>query len=101
MIVIEGDVQIYDSLFVLMNKLDDDEDNKITLLDLKENLKNYSLKELNSLSTVLIDTIYEFTKDKESLNKNFDKFKEEKVELTEQLSKLQETYKSLSLKDDL
>lgn len=100
MLAIEDDVQIYDYLFTLMAKSDDDEDNKVTLLDIKENLKDYSLKELKFLTVVLIDTIGELTKDKESLNKNLNKFEEEKVELTKKLSKLHETCKSLFFEND-
>lgn len=35
MMVVETDVQVYDSLFVLMKNPDEDEDDKVTLLDIK------------------------------------------------------------------
>lgn len=54
MMVIEYDVQIYDLVFALMEKSDED---KVTILDIKENLKYYSLKELNSLVTILRDFV--------------------------------------------
>lgn len=36
-----------------MENSDEDEDDKVTLLDIKENLKDYSIKELKPLSTFL------------------------------------------------
>lgn len=101
MIVVEEDVQIYESLSVLMAKLDDDEDKKVTVLYIKDNLKDYFPKELKSLANNLIDTICELINNKGSLNKNLDDFEVEKVDLVEKISKLQETCQFLSLKNDL
>lgn len=69
MIVVKDDVQIYDSLFALLAKSDEDEDEKVTLLDIKGNIKDYSPKGLKYFSIVLIDIVCELTKDKESLSK--------------------------------
>lgn len=52
MMVVEDDVQIYDSYFALTAKSNDDEDEKVTILDIKENLKDYSPKEFRSLTVV-------------------------------------------------
>ncbi|XP_047257487.1 uncharacterized protein LOC124889575 [Capsicum annuum] len=62
------------------------DDDEVTLLDTKENLKNYSLKELKFLTTMLIDTINELTKDKECWKKDLEKCEKEMVELTVQVS---------------
>lgn len=88
MLVVEDKVLIFYSLFSLMAKFDDEESNKVTRLDIKENLKDYSFKVLRSLSTVLIDLVYELTKEKYLLNNTFDELEVEKVETTKQLSKL-------------
>lgn len=55
MMVMEDDVQVFDSLFSLMADIDDDEDEPVTFLDIKENLKNYSPSKLRSLAFVLVD----------------------------------------------
>ncbi|XP_016558062.1 uncharacterized protein LOC107857737 [Capsicum annuum] len=93
--VVDDDVHNYDTLFGLMAKSHDAEDDKVTLLDIKNNLKNYSL------ATMLVDTVNELTKDNECLNKNIDKCEEEVVELTVQVTELQQTGKLLSLENDL
>lgn len=68
--MLEDNVQVYDPLFALMDKSDDDDDDKVTLMDIKENLKNYSLKELKFLATILKDTFNNLIKDKECLKKD-------------------------------
>lgn len=88
MIMVEDDVKVYDSFFALMANIDNDKDEKVTLLNIKENHKNYSLKEFKSLATVLIDTINDLTRDEECLKKDFEKCKEETVELSVQVTKL-------------
>lgn len=82
----EDDVQIYDSVFALVAKSDDDEDAKVTILDIKENLEDYSLKELRSLVVVLKDSMCEIIKVKDLLNKKIDEPEIENVELIEQMS---------------
>lgn len=101
MMVVKNDVQIYDSLFVLMAKSDDDENEKATILDIKNNLKDYSPKELRSLAIMLIDYECDLTKYKESLSKNIDELEVENMELIEQMPKLQEYCQSLSFENDL
>lgn len=63
MMVIDDEVQFFDSLFSLLEYTDDNEDKLVTLLDIKENLKGYSLSKLKSLASVLIDSLNEITKD--------------------------------------
>lgn len=40
MMVVKDDAQIYDSLFSMMPMSDDDEHQKVTILDIKENIKD-------------------------------------------------------------
>lgn len=81
MMAIEDDVQIYDSLFALMAKSDNKENDKVTLLDIRENLRYYSLKELRSLDTVFIDYIFELTKENDLLNKTLMNLKQNRLRL--------------------
>ncbi len=64
---------MYDSLFALKENSVEDKDYKVTLLDIKENLKNYSIKELKSLAAVLIDNVNDLTKDKKYFKINLKK----------------------------
>lgn len=91
MIVMEDDVRIFDSYFPLMVDLDSDENDHVTLQDIKDNLKDYYSKRLKFLAAMLIDIVNELTKDKESLKEDLDKCVEEMIELSVQVTKLQET----------
>lgn len=71
MIVMEDEVQEFDSLFYLMEDTNDDKDEPVNLLDIKVNLKNYSLSKLKALASVLIDSMNDLTKNKEKLEKYF------------------------------
>lgn len=48
---------IPDTHFVLMNDTKNDDDNLVTLLGIKKNLKDYSLTKLRSLASVLLDSL--------------------------------------------
>lgn len=58
MVVIEDENQIYDSTFALMTKYEDEDDDKVNILYIKYNLKDYTLKELKYLTNVLMDTVW-------------------------------------------
>lgn len=64
MIVMEDDVQVYNSLFTLLADSNYDKDDQVNLLDIKDNLKDYSHNRLKSLVSVLIDNVNELTKEK-------------------------------------
>lgn len=53
--IMEDKVQVLDSLFALMEDTKINEDKLMTLLDIKENLNDYSLSKLRSLAFVMVD----------------------------------------------
>lgn len=55
-----------------MAKSDDIEDDQVTLLNIKDSLKNYSPKRLKSLVIVMIDTVGDLIKDKEGIKEDLD-----------------------------
>lgn len=63
-----------------------------TFLDIKKNLKDYSLKEFKSLANVLIDSVYDVTSEKRCPNKNLIEFEPEKNALTLHNYEIQEKY---------
>lgn len=101
MMVIEYDAQVFYSFFSLMEDSDDDEYNQVTLLDIKENLKNYFTNKLKSLAIVLIDIVNELTKDKEGLKKDLKKCEKEMIELSVLVTELQAVSKSFYHENDL
>lgn len=62
MMVVEDEESVFNSLFALMEKSDDKDDEEVTFLDIKENLKDYSLKEPKSLDSILIYGFCDLTK---------------------------------------
>ena len=74
MLVMKDDDEVFDSMFAFMAKSDDESDEEVTLLDLKENLNLYSVKKLKKLACVLIDSLCELTDEKDFLNNNIDIF---------------------------
>lgn len=45
-----------------MDKIDNEDNKVITFLDIKKNIKNYSLKELRCQANVLIDDFHDISK---------------------------------------
>ncbi|MCD9639858.1 hypothetical protein HAX54_024768 [Datura stramonium] len=74
---------------------DADEEEEVTFHDIKKNLKDYNVKELRSLACVLVDSFYDLTKEKKSLNQCIDELESEKGILITNLSGLEEKCQQL------
>ncbi|XP_009620458.2 kinetochore-associated protein DSN1-like [Nicotiana tomentosiformis] len=84
MMAVESRSTKYDSLFALMAKSDDDEDNDddaINFLDVQRNLKNYSQMKLISLENVLIDAYHNLINQKNILTKEIGEVEQERDDL--------------------
>ncbi|XP_015169753.1 uncharacterized protein [Solanum tuberosum] len=69
MMAIEDDESIFNSIFSLMVKFDDDEDPyKVTLFDLKDDLDTFPVEKLRKLAALLIDSVDERTTENLMLN---------------------------------
>lgn len=78
---------MFDSMFAIMEKSNDEEDEKkVTLFDLKQNLSVLSVKKLMNLASVLIDSIIELSTKKDLMNNNLNIHQEEKVVVVYQMS---------------
>ena len=87
MLAVKGDKDVFDDTFDLMAKSDDEEDEEeVTLSDLKQNLHVYCVKKLRILAAVLIDSIIESTTEEELMNNNLDILYEENVALVDRMS---------------
>ncbi|XP_015084274.1 uncharacterized protein LOC107027691 [Solanum pennellii] len=93
MVVVYEEETIFNEMFVFMahSENEDDED-KVTLLDMKHDLNTYSLKKLRTLANVMIDSVIELTSERdimnaelESLNENRDKMGEKMLKSEDQM----------------
>lgn len=60
----------YNSLFALMEKSEDEEENKVTLFDIKKKLNNYSHKKITKLANVLLNYVCELIIQRDLLEHN-------------------------------
>ncbi|XP_070029825.1 uncharacterized protein [Nicotiana sylvestris] len=108
MMAVEGEKNEFDSIFALMAKSDDDEDDnnkEVNFRDVQRNLKSYSPKKLMSLASVLIDAYHSLVEDRYDLvvvvidhKKTIEKFKEERNDFLGVIADLRETIKRLGTK---
>lgn len=78
-------------IFAVMKIFDDVEDEeKVTLLFLKQSLSVYWVRRLINVIVVLIDSVIELTNQKYSMNNNLNRFYEEKIALSVHMSVIEE-----------
>ena len=56
----------------MAHSYEEDDEDKATLLDFKQNLNTYSIKRLRRLANVLIDSMIQLTSKRESMNAEFE-----------------------------
>ncbi|XP_069152827.1 uncharacterized protein [Solanum lycopersicum] len=62
MVAVHEEETVFNEIFALMaHTTDEEEDNQVTLLDMKNDLDKYSLKKLRTLAKVMIDSVIELT----------------------------------------
>ncbi|XP_069151836.1 uncharacterized protein [Solanum lycopersicum] len=107
MVVVHEEETIFNEMFAFMahSENEDDED-KVTLLDMKHDLNTYSLKKLRTLANVMIDSMVELTSERyimnaelKSLNENRDKMGEKMLKIEDQMAVLE--YEKIELKKQL
>ena len=93
MVVVHEEETIFNEMFAFIahSENEDDED-KVTLLDMKHDLNIYSLKKLRTLANVMIDSVIELTSERaimnaelESLNENRDKMDEKMLKIEDKM----------------
>lgn len=83
MVAVKDEASVFDSLFADTKT---DIDNLLTLHDIQENLKDYSLSKLKSLALVLINSKDDLEKGKKDLKGASENYEEEIVKLSEQIA---------------
>lgn len=107
-----------------MENIDNGEEKNITLLNIKKNLKDYSMSKLIALASILINSLNDLTKEKKNmkqvlencelniqvtelviekrkLKEELEKYEDQMVELSVQVTEHQATYKTLTCENDL
>ena len=89
MVAVHEEETIFNEMFALMAHTEnEEEDDKITLLGMKNDLDNYSLKKLRTLAKVMIDSVIELTSERDTLNAELDNLTDNKVKLEDKMSKM-------------
>ncbi|KAK4729569.1 hypothetical protein R3W88_022557 [Solanum pinnatisectum] len=89
MMAVNDDEIVFNSIFSLMAKSDDEDDqDEITLFDLKSDLDTLSIKRLRKLIVVLIDSVDELTNENVMLSEKLSLCEDEKTALISQMSEI-------------
>nr|XP_010318127.1 uncharacterized protein LOC104646422 [Solanum lycopersicum] len=96
MVVVHEEETIFNEMFAFMaHSENEEEENKVTLLDIKHDLNIYSLKKLRTLANVMIDSVIELTSERTIMNAELDSLTENKVKLEEKMLKMEDKMASL------
>lgn len=88
MMVMKDEVSMFNALFIPMVDTYNKEYKLVTLLDIKENLKENSLSQLRSLTSVLINSLNDLSQDKENLKESLEKYDDEVIKISVQVAEL-------------
>lgn len=87
--VVEDDKSVYNSIFLLMAKFDDEKDsNEVTLSELKYDLDNLPAENLRKLAVLLIDYVDKRTTENLILNEKLSLCKDENVAILAHVSEM-------------
>ena len=87
MVVVHDETNIFNEMFTFMAQSDDeDAEDKVTLLDIKQNLNTFSLKRLRKLANVMIDSVIELTSERVSMNTVFEILNENRDKIGEKIA---------------
>ena len=89
MVAVHEEETICNEMFALMAYTEiEEEDNQVTLLDMKNDLDKYSLKKLRTLAKVMINSEIELTSKRDTMNAELESLTENKVKLEEKMSRM-------------
>ena len=89
LVAVHEEETVLNEMFALMaHTKNEEEDNQVTLLDMKNDLDKYSLKKLRTLAKVMIDSVIELTSERDTMNAELESLTENKVKLEEKMSRM-------------
>ena len=81
MVVVHEEETIFNEMFAFMAYLEnEEEEDKVTLLDMKHDLNTNSLKKLRTLANGMIDSVIELTSERDIMNVELDSLTEKQRE---------------------
>ncbi|XP_069144607.1 uncharacterized protein [Solanum lycopersicum] len=89
LVAVHEEETVFNEMFALMAHTEnEEEDNQVTLLDMKNDLDKYSLKKLRTFAKVMIDSVIELTSERDTMNAELDSLTENKVKLEKKMSRM-------------
>ena len=89
MVAVHEEETIFNEMFALMAHTEnEEEDNQVTLLDMKNDLDKYSLKKLRTLAKVMLDSVIELTSERDTMNAELEILTENKGQFEDTMSRM-------------
>ena len=89
MVAVHEEETVFNEMFALMAHTEnEEEDNQVTLLDMKIDLDKYSLKKLRTLAKVMLDSVIDLTSERDAMNAELEILTENKVQFEETMTRM-------------
>ena len=89
MVAVHEEETVFNEMFALMAYTEnEEEDNQVTLLDMKIDLDKYSLKKLRTLAKVMLDSVIELTSERDTMIVELEILTENKGQFEETMSRM-------------
>ena len=89
MVAVHEEETVFNEMFALMAHTEnEEEDNQVTLLDMKNDLDKYSLKKLRTLEKVMLDSVIELTFERDTMNAELEILTENKGQFEDTMSRM-------------
>ncbi|XP_069152835.1 uncharacterized protein [Solanum lycopersicum] len=89
MVAVHEEETVFNEMFALMaHKENEEEDNQVTLFDMKVDLDKYSLKKLRTLAKVMLDSVIELTFERDTMIAELEILTENKGQFEDTMSRM-------------
>ncbi|XP_069146079.1 uncharacterized protein [Solanum lycopersicum] len=89
MVAVHEEETVFNEMFSLMAHTEnEEEDNQVTLLDMKNDLDKYSLKKLRTLAKVMLDSVIELTSERDTMIVELEILTENKGQFEDTMSRM-------------
>ena len=89
MVAVHEEETVFNEMFALMAHTEnEEEDNQVTLLDMKNDLDKYSLKKLRTLAKVMLDSVIELTSERDTMNAELEILTKNKGQFEDTMSRM-------------
>ncbi|XP_069150405.1 uncharacterized protein [Solanum lycopersicum] len=89
MVAVHEEETVFNEMFALMAHTENEEENnQVTLFDMKNDLDKYSLKKLRTLAKVMLDSVIELTSERDTMNAELEILTENKGQFEDTMSRM-------------